>query len=294
MRIKKTLLCLAFFCIFSVVYGGFSSAAADGERRVFDEAGLFTAEETEELEIQIQAIRSEIKMDVAVLTIEDAMGKTSEEYADDFYDEQGLGIGRDYSGALYLIDMDNRQMHISSLGEMRQYLTDDRIERIFDNATGYASEGEYAACATAALSGISQYAESGILEGQYNYDRDTGAVDVYKRRSLSWYEILFALAASGSMAALACRSTVKKYKMEDEQKQALNFHLAYRGASAFAFTPSNDLLINKMVSQRRIPRNTGSTPRSPGGPRGSAGSGGRTTVHRSSSGRSHGGGGRGF
>lgn len=295
MRIKKTLLCLAVFFIFSVLYRGFPSSAAEGERRVFDEAGLFTAEENERLETQIQEIRSELKMDVAVLTIDDAMGKSSEVYADDFYNEQGMGTGNAHSGALFLIDMDNREIYISSLGEMTRYLTDDRVESILDISMGYASDGDYAACASAALSGISQYVEAGIVEGQYNYDRDTGEVDVYQRRSISWYEAVFALVASGGVAALTCLSTVKQYKMKKVQKQALNFHLAYRGASPFAFSSSNDLLINKRVTQRRIPVKTVSSGPKPGGggPRPGS-SAGRTTVHRSSSGRSHGGGGRKF
>lgn len=294
MMIKKTLPRLFLFCLCGVLLWGFSSYGAQEEQRVFDEAGLFTTEEIEALETQIQSVGDKMKMDVAVLTIEDAMGKSSEAYADDFYDEQDLGRGSSDSGALFLIDMDNGLTHVSTYGEMKRYLTDDRIESVLDDSIGYASDGDFAACASSALSSISQYVEAGIVEGQYNYDRDTGKVSRYKKRSISLTEAIFALSISGFTAAFACRSVVSNYKMKAEQKQALNFHLAYRGASAFAFTSSNDLFLNKTVTQRRIPRSTSTGTKGSGGLGGAGGSAGRTTVHRSSSGRSHGGGGRRF
>lgn len=279
-------------CLLCIVPGGgtLSVLAAGEESRVFDEAGLFTSQETAELEAELSAAKENYKMDFAIVTTLDAMGMTTEEFADDFYVSQDLGVGNDYSGVLCVIDMDNRQYQIFTMGEMMRYLTDERVADILDAAAGYMGDGDYARAAATMVSDISGYMGAGIVEGQYNYDEETGKVDAYKKRSLTWYEILFALAAAGAVAVLPCMSTVKQYKMEDEQKQALNYHLAYRGASAFAFTLANDMFINKMVSQRRIQQNIG------GGPRGGGGgsTAGRTTMRRGGSGRMHGGGGRGF
>lgn len=295
MMIKKTLLCftLAFLA------GGFSLGGAagiiaradSGENRVFDEAGLFTEQERTELQNSILAASEKIGMDVGVMTTDDAAGKTTEQLADNFYEENGLGTGRDHSGALCVIDMDNRQLYISTEGDMIRYLTDERIESIMDNAIGYVGDGEYAQGISVMLEDIKSYVAAGIVDGQYNYDRDTGEVSVYRKRAVTFFEGLIAFLAAGTLAVLPCISTVKKYKMESEKRQALNYHLAYRGASAFAFTLTNDLFINKMVSQRRINQNVS------GGGSGRSGgrsSGGRSTVHRSGGGRSHGGGGRGF
>lgn len=280
-------------CVLCIAPGGgiLSVLAAGEENRVFDEAGLFTSQETRELEAELSAAREKYKMDMAIVTTPDAMGMTTEEFADDYYVSHDLGAGKDYSGVLCVIDMDNRQYQIFSMGEMMRYLTDDRVTSILDDAAGYMSSGDYGKAAATMVSDITGYMDAGIVEGQYNYDEETGEVDVYKKRSLAWYEILFALVAAGAVAVLPCMSTVKQYKMEDEQKQALNYHLAYRGASAFAFTLANDMFINKRVSQRRIQQNIGG-PRGPGGGGGSTA--GRTTMRRGGSGRMHGGGGRGF
>lgn len=295
MMIKKTLLCLTTALLAGAFsYGGAAAITARAETvavRVFDEAGLFTDQEKEELQGVILSASEEIGMDLGVLTTEDTSGMTTERFADDFYEENGLGTGSDHSGALCVIDMDNRQLYISTEGDMIRYLTDDRIESIQDNAIGYVGDGEYARGASVVLEDIRSYVAAGIVDGQYNYDRDTGEVDVYRKKSITFFEALIAILAAGGLAVLPCVSTVKQYKMESEKRQALNFHMAYRGASAFAFTQTNDFFINKMVSQRRINQNVS------GGGSGRPGGGssvGRSTVHRSSGGRTHGGGGRGF
>lgn len=294
MRMKKILLWILTIGVLGVMpdFGSFAAFAAGEEARVIDQADLFSDGEREELETELSAARKNMGMDLAVLTIDDAGGKTAEEYADDYYDSEKLGRGFKDSGALCLIDMDNREIYISTYGDMERYLTDERIQEILDDAYGYVSEGEYAQCASSMVQGIDGFVAAGIVEGQYNYDEETGRSDYYRKRSVAWYEALFALLAAGTMALLPCISTVKRYKMEAEQKQALNFHMAYRATSAFAFNVTNDLFINKVLSQRRIVRSTGSG----GSGRSHSGhsSSGRSTVHRSSSGRSHGGGGRRF
>lgn len=295
MMIKKTLLCMttAFF-VWSFSFSGVTAITARaeaGEVRVFDEAGLFTEEEKQELQNAIVSVSEEIDMDLGVVTTDNTQGKTTETYADDFYEEYGLGRGSSHSGALCLIDMDNRQLYISTEGDMIRYLTDERIERMLDSAIGYVGDGDYARGASTMLEDIKGYVVAGIEDGQHNYDRDTGEVDVYRKKSITFFEALIAIAAAAGLAVLPCVSTVKRYKMESEKRQALNYHMAYRGASAFAFTLTNDLFVNKMVSQRRIHQNVNG-----GGPGrgGGMSSAGRSTVHRSGGGRSHGGGGRGF
>lgn len=302
MKIKKALLGTAIFCfLFALLCAGTAFAQAKtskGSRtgagagqRVFDEAGLFTTQEKAQLEEQLESAIEKSGVDLAVLTIDDAKGKTTTEFADDYYDEMGFGTGAEYSGALFVIDMDNREIYVTTSGKITAFLDDDRIERMIDRAYRYIGEEKYGEGAIGAVKDISQYLEAGPVAGQYDYDGDRGRV--YRKRSIAWYEWIFALAASAAIALLPCTATIRQYRMEAQRKQALNYHMAYKGSSAFAFTAVNDLFINKMVTQRRIPRNTG------GGFGGGLGGGGgshpgRSTLHRSSSGRMHGGGGRKF
>lgn len=256
-----------------------------GEQRVFDNAKLFDASEKEELEQKLSSFREEWQMDLGVLTTESTGRKTVESFADDFYDQQGMGEGSSHSGALIVIDMGSRELYISTLGDMADYLTDERIEAVLDSAYGYASEADYAGCAAAAVDRIASYMDDGVPAGQYDYIRKD------YRPSLEWYEILFAAAIAAAAAVMPCIGVINQYKMKKERRQSLNYHFSYRGSSDFKYDVVNDMFINKMVTQRRIPRNTGGS--GPGG-RGPGSFAGRTTLHRSSSGRMHGGGGRKF
>ena len=72
---------------------------------VVDQAGLLTSGERSKLDALLDSYIEKTRMDLVVVTTDDAGGKTAEEYADDFYDENGYGIGKDNSGALLLIDI---------------------------------------------------------------------------------------------------------------------------------------------------------------------------------------------
>ena len=126
-----------FICFSVAAFISFSQVspiwAAEGTR-VFDEAGLFSAEEVQELETRIDEVRDSQDADLAVLTVEDAQGESAESYADDFYDSHGLGVGSDASGILLSIDMDNREIYVSTTGYAMKVLTDARVEKVLDAA----------------------------------------------------------------------------------------------------------------------------------------------------------------
>ena len=103
------------------------SAWAD-KNTVDDQAGLFSQEEKQELTDRIVKLTTDWNMDFVVVTTEDAEGKTAEEYADDYYDYNGYAE----DGVLYLIDLDNGSVWISTAGKMIRYLTDARIDAVID------------------------------------------------------------------------------------------------------------------------------------------------------------------
>lgn len=116
--------------------------------RVFDKANLLSPNEVSQLEYQVNNAISIMNMDLVVLTINDANGKTSKEYADDYYDYNGYGIGEDKSGALILIDMDNREIYISTTGKMMEKLTDLDIEAIIVSGHSNLNAKDYYGCFT--------------------------------------------------------------------------------------------------------------------------------------------------
>lgn len=261
-------------------------AEASEEERVFDLVGLFTQEEKKGLEQEIRGMIREMKMDVSILTTDQAAGKTAKGVAEDFYIEKELGQGKDYSGVLFLIDMDNRELYIAPVGEMNRYLTDERQDRILDQAYEYITSQDYEGCSRSFLSGVKQYYTMGVPEGQYNYDEETGKVSIYKKRSLKWYEVLTALAVALGAAGFGCKAVAGQYSMKRQKKEADNSLMAYRAGCQFRYTAKTDRLLNTSVSHVIIPRNQG------GGS--SSGSGGAKSTTHSNSGRTFGGSGRKF
>lgn len=274
---RKRILLAAAIVILILAFSGIGFAAE--ENRVFDYAGLFTVEEQERLEAEIADFREEYTVDLGILTVSDTDGKTSQEYADDFYDTYGLGMGSDFSGVLFLIDMDNREICLSTFAGGADVLTDQRVERVLDQAYGPLSSEDYAGSAERAIQTIARYMAQGVPADQYNY--------VEKVRSLTAVEIIAALVLAAVIAALPCIATVNRYKMKREHRLAKNYQLAYRAGSTFNFAHNDEQFLNRSVIRQRISTGSGTG----GAGRGSSG---RTTLHRSSSGRMHGGGRRKF
>jgi len=246
------------------------------ESFVYDYAGLLLTDEITDLEMQIADMKEKTGWDIFAVTTDYAEGKSATAYADDFYDER---TAEDSDGILVLIDMDNREIYISTCGKAIRYLTDARIERILDDGFYYVSNGDYASCLSAMLSTAEYYYDAGIQENQYNYDVETGAVSEY--RVLTWMEVVpvFLLAA---LVGLAIFLGVKRsYSMKGGR-----YDYPYMKYGKLDLTAHQDQFLRAHTTHQRI-----QTSSSSGGGHSSSG---RSSTHRSSSGRSHGGGGRKF
>ena len=107
----------AVWCLSVVqtVFGSESIAAeASDGKRIYDYAGLLDGEYVGEAREVIEDFQDTYHLDIVVVTVDDAQGKTAVAFADDFYEEGGFGRGSDLSGILFLIDMDNRELVFSS------------------------------------------------------------------------------------------------------------------------------------------------------------------------------------
>lgn len=246
-------------------------------KRVVDKADLFNETEVTLLENNIKDISGKYSMDIVIVTTDDVNGKSSRDYADDFFDYEGYGLGNDYSGVLLLINMDDREVYISTSGKGERYFTDDRIESILDNVYRYLSDGQYFDGAEEFLSNTEKYLNKGIPSNQYTVDENGNIVlsteEVMKR-------IGIAILISLGISSVVCAVVVATYK-----KPAALPEETYVDKNSITFTKRSDRFISTHTTSRKIPKDNGGS---------SSGSGGRSTTHTSSSGRSHGGGGRSF
>lgn len=297
-KIKGIMICL-LICIFlvmgSMAVWADQTGAVSGQPRVFDQAGLFSETEIIQLEEKIAQCRKSTKMDVVIVSAYADGERSAEEYADDYYDYGGFGAGKKASGVLLLYYMDGPgqpggECYISTAGTMINMLTDERIESILDDVYGDLGNRDFAGATEHFLEDVKAYVKEGVESGQYTYDRDTG--EIVRYHSIRLYEVAIAMVIAGILAGSVCLDIKKRYAMKQSSREVSNSLQAYRADCAFHFSVAGDKMVNKYVRSVPIPRNTSSG----SGGRGHSGSSsaGRSTIHTSSSGRSHGGGGRRF
>lgn len=297
-KIKGIMICLlicTFLVMGSMAVWADQTGAVSGQPRVFDQAGLFSETEIIQLEEKIAQCRKSTKMDVVIVSAYADGERSAEEYADDYYDYGGFGVGKKASGVLLLYYMDGPgqpggECYISTAGTMINMLTDERIESILDDVYGDLGNRDFAGAAEHFLEDVKAYVKEGVESGQYTYDRDTG--EIVRYHSIRLYEVAIAMVIAGILAGSVCLDIKKRYAMKQSSREVSNSLQAYRADCAFHFSVAGDKMVNKYVRSVPIPRNTSSG----SGGRGHSGSSsaGRSTIHTSSSGSSHGGGGRRF
>ncbi len=256
------------------------------EQRVYDYSGLFTAEETAAMETRISELRQAYEADFVILTSDDTEGKESLSYAEDFYDysDANFGVGDEYTGILYFIDMDNRVPTISTTGYMIDYITDDRLNTLLDEVYYCLADGEFARSVTVFLDLTEQYLREPVPENQYRYDEETGeiyegnvgVVVAVRTRGITPGEIGLGVVIA-AIAFLIFQLVIRrKYNLKGS-----TYYYNQAGNSQMNITGRQDLYLHTTETRRRIQSSSG-------GPR--IGGGGGSGVHRGSSGRSHGGG----
>ncbi len=297
-KIKGIMICLlicTFLVMGSMAVWADQTGAVSGQPRVFDQAGLFSETEIIQLEEKIAQCRKSTKMDVVIVSAYADGERSAEEYADDYYDYGGFGVGKKASGVLLLYYMDGPgqpggECYISTAGTMINMLTDERIESILDDVYGDLGNRNFAGATEHFLEDVKAYVKEGVESGQYTYDRDTG--EIVRYHSIRLYEVAIAMVIAGILAGSVCLDIKKRYAMKQSSREVSNSLQAYRADCAFHFSVAGDKMVNKYVRSVPIPRNTSSG----SGGRGHSGSSsaGRSTIHTSGSGSSHGGGGRRF
>lgn len=260
--------------------------ALAAQRRVFDNSGLFTAGEIEELEAEIARLQEKFNMDFVILTDDaaryssddDEAERYSLDFADLFYEQGGFGVGAEQDGFLYFIDMSNRLPTISTTGAMIDYVTGSRLKSLLNTATSVLRQGDYPGSAAKVLHQLEGYLNTGIPEGQYRYDVVTGKRLTGRHKALTSGEALAAALAGLAAAGLFALGVVRSYKLK---------------GGAYRYDVAANHTLNLVDSADDYLTTTVSTVRRPDPPSGGSSGGGHSGgsgVHTSSSGGSHGGG----
>lgn len=108
-----------------------------------DMADLLTDGEEAALLQTLQKTSDAYGADVCVVTMSQVEGDV-ERYANNFYDEAGIGHGDDKAGVLLFVSMDPRWVNIVGNGFAAEAIGESEIESILDAITSDLSDGYYA------------------------------------------------------------------------------------------------------------------------------------------------------
>lgn len=275
---KKAKLLAGVFCAVVISVSAFSlqpAYAAAEDSKVVDDADLLSYDEEQEIQSMLDEFAEESGWTLFAVTTDDANGMTSEEYADDFVDQNAL----EENGVCFLIDMDNREIYMSTTGSAIRILTDHRIDSIMDDSYEYAGDGEYAKCFETMIRETEDSFHEGIESGQYNYDRDTGEISKAPNRLTVW-DMLISLIAAAAAGGAVIAVIAGKYRLKFG-----GWQYDFKSNSRLDLTNKTDRLVNTFRTAHHIQRDSGG---------GSGSSGPHSTTHHSSGGGTHGGGGHKF
>ncbi len=268
-----------------------------------DDAGLLTSGEASELNRALDEISERQEMEIAVITVPELPdGYTAQSYADDIYDYYGYGYGEDDDGILLLLSMGEREWAVTTYGYGITAFPDGIIDLIMNDCLYYISDGAY----FSGFSCFAQLCDEYITKAKNGYTGDNTYVgyDPFFGTSDGYYSsddamaiiggasgptaitvtggIPFALPLSLIAGFLFSGLIVGVWKSELKSVGKQSGASEYARRDSIRVTLSRDLFLYRNVSRtrRQTQQNTGGH----GGMR----SGG-SSVHRSSSGRSHGG-----
>ena len=255
--------------------------------KIVDEAGLLTENEIRKLERRAQALTDQYGMDVVIVTVDSIGGKTVESFADDYFDNNGYGIGPSDSGILLLLSMEYRDWAISTCGEAIYAITDYGIQELFSQmADDLSKDRYYKAFATYlnTLETLFEAYESGHpVDGTPdNYDGPGSYIPGTKdnivhyepTHDLDWYARKIGISfAIGLVVALIVLLILLGQMNTARAQHGAGTYLLQ---NTYRVGVQRDIFLYSQLNKVRKSENSSS--------------GGGSSVHRSSSGRSHGGG----
>lgn len=236
--------------------------AADGLPRLVDNADLLTVEEEEELLGMLDEISERHQVDIVVVTESSIGGASAMEYADDFFDYYGYGMGEERDGILLLVSMEERDWHISTSGYGITAFTDAGLDYMSGRFVDFLSDGSYAA----AFRTYAALCDDFLIQAASGEPYDVGSLP---KTPFSASDVVTSFVVAFVIAFAITWLMRRKLKSVRSKRSAGNYIID----GSMQVTKRGLLLLYTHIDRRVKPK---------------GGSGGSST-HTSSSGRRHGG-----
>ncbi len=248
----------------------------DSKEKIYDFADLYTDSEELELFSKVTNFINNYNMDMVIVTINGHTKRNGNAYADDFFDYNQFGTTKSRDGVVYLIDIKEREVVISTSGEAILYLDDERIDSILDSVYDKLHYNNYYEGAISFIQETANYVDYGVPESNKNYYIDeSGNYIIRKEKKVNFVISTISAIVIASVVVFILKSKHKGIKLSHDAEY-------YFDSTKSKEIVKNDKFISTHTSRTRIPDSSG------------GGSHGGSSVHSGSSGRSHGGGSRHF
>lgn len=302
-NIFKKLALLSALVMTSVCVSGYTPVSGDGHpdeweidnnQFVYDYADAFTDSEELELQELCEEVGKELELDLVVVTTNEAGNKTSEQYADDFYDQGRYGYEEEYgSGVLFLLDFDNSNMWISTSDLAMLYIDNDiDVDTILDAIEAETDKKDYYASAEAFVGAVSDIVETNKNDSEFEeladrwdqggYEEYDEFEDVYSSQIMEAHEDTVFTALKNPLLCLGIGAAfaliVVLFMCFSSSTKMTAGSKTYMKSGSFNILRRFDKFTHTTTTTRQV--------------NSSSGGGGSSSGHRSSGGRSHGGGGR--
>ena len=233
--------------------------------RLVDEEDLLTEEEESSLLEKLDEISLRQDCDVVIAVVSGLEGSTAMEYADDFYDYNGYGMGSERDGILLLVSMEERDWWMSTCGYGITAFTDAGMKYMSEKFLPELSDGNY----MQAFEKFSELCDDFITQAKTGEPYDQGNLPAEPFNPF-WIAVDLVI-GFGMGYVIAFR---KKEKLRTVRKKVMAEDYTLPGS--FVLTVNSDRFVRKYTTSQVIQVDSESD---------SSGS----STHTSSSGTTHGG-----
>lgn len=142
-RIVSLFLALMLLSSLAISVHALEIALIEDGNSVYDEAGLLTSSEEEEIAEILDDLGDTYDTQIVIVTVPE-LDSDPDYFVENLYDTMGFGYGDRYDGVLLMVCMDPREYRILSNGSAADAIDPDAIEDIGDAIVSDLSDGNYA------------------------------------------------------------------------------------------------------------------------------------------------------
>ncbi|MCL6457605.1 MAG: TPM domain-containing protein [Gorillibacterium sp.] len=257
-RNKVILTVLIFFTVIlavSMVRPAGAVAATELKQLVYDEAGLLSQEEYDQLNVMANEYGAQRETDIIIYTSNNTESMDVMKMTQDFYDEHAPGYDKSHGNAVILtMDMKNRELYLAGFYKAEQYLDDGRLDKIRAKISPDLTNGDY------------ELAFEKYIQTAYKYMGFSPGVNPDNILFNIWFQLAVSLGIGGIVVGLMAYHSGGRVTVDRQ---------TYEDAGTSGVLEHQDQYIRTTVTKHKIQKSNGGS----GG-----GGGGRTGGGHSHSG----------